>query len=392
MKKKFLAFLLIFIFCSGCTKDAPDKNIMETGTTCEPVKENSDGKEKVAVKNKKSSDSKSDLNVYDLLDQRDKYCLELWDLRSRNIIRTIPYKKNEVIAVASEYKDGYVVIKMRQAAESDVENKGGVVIMENNEPSELLECNLELYNAKLSKINTISLLDYLKKDKVDKENLAYRTAIINEDATKVAFLLEDSIYCIDLAEKKTKFLKSFSRHNITLGSSIIFVEKNKIGFMGDMLEDGEKYGSCCYGYMDIETDAVKYKTVKNYDGFSLGVSGKYLYMNDGEDPYTNSSSGKIYILDCDTDETIEMELDGLESTMSGITEDGTKLIAIKMLNENSFRIRNYDIVSKKVVFEKVCKKDISIKPHYIKKIGDNKYGVVCADEKGMTVEDAVNNK
>lgn len=392
MQKKILAFLLICIFCSGCATDVPQKNTTVADATNEPVIEKPHGKEKTGDKEKKDSEVKNDSNVYDLLDNKDKNCLELLDLRSRNIIHTISYKDNEVIACASEYKDGYAVLKARQTDRRDIEKKGGLIIEKQNAEADILEYNLELYNAELNKVDTISLLDYLEKDKVDKENIAYRPVIINEDATKVAFLLFDTIYCIDLEKKNTGFIKSVFNEGIE-PDQIIFVGKSKIGFSGSPpLDKADGQKDSCYGYIDAETDSVKYKIEKDYGGFSLGASGKYLFMNDGEDPRTNSSSGKISILNCDTGETIKMQLDGIESTMSGITEDGTKLIAVKTLEENRFRIRNYDIASKEVVFEKICKKNTPIKPYLIKKIGDNKYGVVYADKKGMTVEDATNNK
>lgn len=370
MIKKFLVVFLICIFCSGCVFDASEQNTATVDTTDNP---------------EKTDEAKNNTNAYDLSYNMVKNCLELLDLRSRNIVNTIPYKEDETVVETYEYKYGYAVIKKRQTGEPDIQKSGEVVITQENEEIDILEYTLELYDPQLSIVDTIPLLDYLERDKVD---VAFRDPIINEDATKVAFLLYDSIYCINLEKKKTEFIKSVFDEDIE-PSQITFIGKNKIGFMG---VQGYSQTDTCYGYMDMKTDSVKYQIEKNYNGSSVLANGRYLFMNDGEDPRTDSSSGKIIIFDCDTDETIKMGLDGLESTLSYITEDGTKLIAVNTLEENKFRIRNYDVASGDIIFEKVCEKDTPIRPFEIKKLQDNGYGVIYADDKGVTIEDATDNK
>lgn len=374
--KKFLIALLICIFCSGCVFDHSEHDTSTIDTAY-----NSEKTDEI----KMYSEVKNNTSAYDLSYNMEKNCLELLDLRSRNIINTISYKENETIVETSEYKDGYAVIKKCQTSESDIQQSGGVTITQEDEENSILEYTLELYDSQLNIVNTIPLLDYLEKDKV---NVAFRDPIINEDASKIAFLLYDSIYCIDLEQKNTKFIKSVFDKDIE-PSQITFIGKNKIGFMG---VQGISQTDTCYGYIDTKTDSIEYQTEKNYNGFSLLTSGKYLFMNDGEDPITHSSSGKIIIFDCDSNKSTKMELDGLESTLAYITEDGTKLIAVNTLEENKFRIRTYDITSGDTISEKICENDTPIKPLEVKKLQDNAYGVIYADDEGVTIEDASDNK
>ena len=116
-----------------------------------------------------------------------------------------------------------------------------------------------------------------------------------------------------------------------------------------------------------------------------------MFMNDGEDPTTGTASGKIIMLNCSNNEVKKLYLDGTESTLAFVTEDGKELIAAKILDETSFRIRWYEVSTGNVLEEKTCSKNVQVKPVAIKKLYDDEYGVIYMNDKGEAVENAAGN-
>jgi hypothetical protein len=149
---------------------------------------------------------------------------------------------------------------------------------------------------------------------------------------------------------------------------IQFVGNDKIGFYGDKVDETD---NTYYGYVNLSDDTFVCEKQENYSGGTMQVSGEYICINDSENPYTQASSGIVLTLNCETNESKAFTVDGLESTLSLISDDGTMLISINWTDENAFRIRNYDVETMDVIYETTCDMGKNVRPCQIMKYGED---------------------
>ncbi len=364
MLKKILALGgIICILCSGCTSNAGKINDAET--TAE------DGKEE------NHDDTESSFQLYEPETDYESNTVKIHDLVSDDLAGTITCQQDEQLVTALEVNDGFAVVKKssdKSGTSEEYENGGLVITTDEDGDSSWTEYELELYDFDLNMVKSISLLDYINKDKAEVRG----DPVISRNAEKIAWLTDDSIYYIDLAAEKGCFADALSQENI-VPVQIAFAGNDKIGFYGSQ---GVTETDTCYGYLNLEDQSVSAHIAKDYQAGTLLTNDRYVCINDAQDPYTDKSSGKIQIMDCKTDEAREVQVDGLESTFSVITEDGKLLISIKWDEENSFRIRNYDMETMDVLYETTCKKDEAVRPFEIKKAGDEYVVVYLSSEWG----------
>ena len=364
MLKKILAIGgTISILCSGCASNAEKENASETSAE-DQKEENHDA-------------TASSFQLYEPEIDYESNTVKIHDLVSNDLAGTITCRQDEQLVTALEVDDGFAVVKKstdESGTAKEYENGGLVVTTDEDGSGSWTEYALELYDFDLNMVKSISLLDYIDQDKAE----IHGDPVISRNAEKIAWLTDDSIYYIDLAAEKSCFVDALSQENI-VSVQIAFAGNDKIGFYGSQ---GITETDTCYGFLNLEDQSVSAHIAKDYQAGTLLTNDRYVCINDAQDPYTNKSSGKIQILDCKTNEAREVQVDGLESTFSVITEDGKMLISIKWDEENSFRIRNYDMDTMDVLYETTCKKDEAVRPFEIKKAGDEYVVVYLSSEWG----------
>ena len=74
-------------------------------------------------------------------------------------------------------------------------------------------------------------------------------------------------------------------------------------------------------------------------------------LNDGENPATHSSSGKVVIYDCKRNQSLVFPVDNTESTFATVTSDGDYLITYVCLDNElkGHRVRIYQLSSKECI-------------------------------------------
>lgn len=129
---------------------------------------------------------------------------------------------------------------------------------------------------------------------------------------------------------------------------IAFVGENKIGFYR---ETGETTVTTRYGYWNLSKDQLFYEEEINYSPSQIRVSGNCIVLNDGENPATHSSSGKVVIYDCKRNQSLVFPVDNTESTFATVTGDGNYLITYVCLDNElkGHRVRIYQLSSKECI-------------------------------------------
>lgn len=376
MWKKICYFLVISVLCAGCANDKSNKY---DGSKTEARESN---------KQQQSADVKpvDDSNSVDILYDLAENSIKLYDLQNQKVLKELECKDNEMVQTVGICEDGYFAVKSIQTGAGETKGSDEVVVISGGD-TQMEDYVITFYNAALQEKNHISMISYFKTEQLDLDELSGCIPVISKDTTKAAWVLSDSIYCFDLEKQKGVFLKSHLEENVII-DQVVFVGDDILGFMG---VQGISETDTSYGYIDVNKDTITVHNEKDYLGFSLFTSGDYLFMNDGEDPDTGTSSGKIVILDCTKNQVIKLGLDGIESTLAMVTEDGKELIAVKTLDEKSFRIRCYEVSTGNVLKEKECRKNMKVRPASIKKMYDGKYGIIYFDDKGEAVENATDD-
>ena len=175
-----------------------------------------------------------------------------------------------------------------------------------------------------------------------------------------------SFYYIDLSEGISDFSYATFKKDIYL-TKIGFVGNDKIGFYG---QKGYSERDTCYGYIDLKEDIVFCEVAKNYHASTLFTNNRYVCINEWENPYTGEVGGNVLLFDTQTNIAQEVAVDGLESTCSIISEDGKKMISVNWFEEKKYRIRNYDMETREVIYETIYEMDENVRPVEIKKCED----------------------
>lgn len=378
--KKIIFCILAGILIVGCDKAQNVNSVVETTETNHITDE-----KKIENNESNSQDSKKEAaeEVLSFYNDMEKNHLILKDLLTGTVKKEIKLGKKDYVAGTYQLQNGYCVNINESTREIHNQKVQGVVISDTLDEDEINASYIIFYDKELNETDRIELKKAIP-EKIWKIVLSSSSPTVSLGGNRIAWQAWNGssyIICYNKESKKIEKYNQFSKNNISL-STIGFVGNDKIAFYGDK---GITETDTCYGYLDLNSNKITYFEEKNYDAFSLHTDERYMWLNDGEDPYSHTSSGKLVLLDTETGENRVINLDGLESTQSRITKDGKNIIAVKQDKEQSFRVRQYDVVTG----NKISEKDYNMggKVSDIVFTGnDNIYGIVVGTEDGETVE------
>ena len=306
--------------------------------------------------------------------------LVLTDLKKEKEIKRISVGKKENIVATYQWKEGYAVAKQILRQKKEVKFTEGIYIL----PTDITEKDVKsyeliLYDENMRQKNKIELMDVIHD--TGREELLNEKPVLNEAGTKIAWVSSgQEIVYIDLHTRNYKEKKKFAKKDIDV-NQIEFVGENKLAFVG---VKGISETDICYGYLNLMDGELVVYVEKSYNASTIQTNRRYLCVNDGENPNTHSSSGRILVLDCETNKQKTFELDGLESTMAMVTEDGKYVIAVKWMSDYAFRIRHYDFQTGEKLDEKNFEKKECVKARQIRQY-DDIYAVVFGTDAGKGI-------
>lgn len=381
--KRLFSILIMLLFMSGCSvskNNLPlETDRVEKGENNSSVVKESASPTVKAEKREASGKKTEEFFLWCDLDYDiGERLLIFTNLQDEKIIKNISVGKRERIVGTYKVENGFVVVKMKLKKNDNVDNQSdGVAFSFQISEEDVTKYELIFYDKQLNERKKLDILDLFPK--THKESIINESPIINKTGDIMAWNVDNYIVCFEFKTKKIRKYDELLRHDISIDMGVIkFVGNNKIGFTGWKDEDG------CYGYFNISSGELKSFIENDYDMSDLYTNARFLCINDGQDPYTQSSSGRILILNCITNERCSFDVDGIESTMSTVTEDGKYVIAVKRPSDEEFRVRLYDFQTGKKLDEKIV---YNSAPEGIGQFGDT-YAVIYATEtkKGVAYE------
>ncbi|AZS15684.1 hypothetical protein [Paenibacillus lutimineralis] len=335
------ALLLTACFKNGESIDAGKKIAQAENNT---VKENGFGQKQPNNTNdaNRVEDIFHDLN-FDYKTNR----LVLSDLKTNAELESITLDKNSFAKNIMKWDQGYAVEVLLADKPVQVKQSSGLEII--STPQKVNGKLVRIYNEKLKLQKEIDLTQALPKELIENEPF---TAISN-DGSKIVWanIMNLYLYDIDSGELSTVFDDT---NNQVIFEKIVFTQdNNKVVFFGSQADHAE--GELSYGIIELGAKKITVHTEKQYQGSDIQISDRYASITDVINPVNNTSSGKVLIVDVQTGEASLMKVDGTESTMARVTEDGKYLIAVNQEDEINYRIRQYKLKTGDMVKEEKFK-------------------------------------
>jgi len=269
--------------------------------------------------------------------------LVLSDLATNAELESITLDKNSFAKNIMKWDQGYAVEVLVADEPVQVKQSSGLEII--SYPQKINGKQIRIYNEELKLQKEIDLSETLPKELIENEPVA---AISNDGSNIVwANIMNLYSYDIDRGELSTLF---DGTNNQVIFEKIAFTEdNNRVVFFGSQADHTE--GELSYGLIELNTKKITIHTEKQYQASDILISDHYACITDVIIPVSNTSSGKVLLVDLQTGEALVMKVDGTESTMARVTGDGKYLLTVKQEDGVSYKIRQYKLKTGDVVKE-----------------------------------------
>lgn len=287
--------------------------------------------------------SESENVVHDLTFDYGTNRLVLFDLVDNVEQESIELNKNSFVKNIMKWNQGYAVevllsdepVQLKQTSELDIVTY----------PEKINGILVQLYNENLKLQNEIDLTEILPEEIVEGE----ASVTVSNDGSKIAWGYITDLYMYDLNSGELTTILNDTTNQVNFEKIAFTRDNRKLIFIGSQPDHDE--AELSYGMIELDTKKISVHTENQFLGSDIQITNQYASITDVTDPISNMSSGKVLIVDTQTGEGFMVKVDGEESTMARITEDGKYLLAVKQENEGNYRIRQYQLQTGNVVKE-----------------------------------------
>lgn len=240
------------------------------------------------------------------------------------------------------------------------------------------------YDNNLKEKNVIDIKAMIPEKLMKEIQECQSQAVAAPSGKALAWSTESGIYVLNLETQELMQHEpeadGYSQYEIA------FIDENKLGFYKSK---GDETIDTKYGYWSLISDKLFSDEQRCYSPNQIRVSGNYLILNDGENPLTDTSSGKVVIYNCEENKSVVFKVDNTESTFSYITKDGAYLIAYTCINDNltKHRVRVYQLSDKKCISENTFETEVGVQ-FYDFRNNENGYWLIGNEDTKRVVYNA----
>lgn len=367
MKRIICMLIILMMMITGCGKE---ENVVK-----EQAIEKTEIKEKAVTKGNTTMMKEA---LYLLTERKE---LILKNLINNKVVNKYQLNKKQCVSSTIKLDEGYCVQVYKANRELKDQVIQGVTVEDTPGESEIVNVSIKFFDKELNETDTVDVSKLAKERK--SEDFLMANFTVSPDGSKIAWDTGESILCYDRKTKQFAEYNQLTEKDIVT-ENITFAGNDKLAFYGSK---GESEEDTCYGYLNLTDKKVHFFIEKKYEAFSLKADKRYIWLNDGENPEDKTASGKMPIVDTKTGKKWMVHLDNIESAKASITEDGKYIIAVSQTEENSFRVRQYDAESEKILKEKNYDFSETVHASDIISINDGKsYGIIYGTDKGDKLE------
>lgn len=285
--------------------------------------------------------------LHDLTFDYETNRLVLLDLATNAEQKSIELDQNSFANHIMKWNQGYAVevlmsdelVQQNQTSELNV-----VMIPENIDGYQI-----QLYDENLKLQKELDLTDVLPEEIID----GAPTMTVSSDGNRIAWAYITDLYVYDVSDGKLTTIVNETTNQVYFEKIAFTQDANQLVFFGNQVDHDEDEQS--YGMIELDTKKISTHTESQFQGSEIHISPHYASITDGIDPVSEASSGNVLIIDIQTGEGFAMKVDGTESTMARITEDGEHLLVVKDEGKGKYRVRQYELRTGDVVKEESFK-------------------------------------
>lgn len=288
---------------------------------------------------------KTETNVHKkLCETTDSKALELKNIETNEVIHTyVPEKENIYIGgYLFQYDEGYAAVSYTEQMQLE---------------------EFILFDQELNVVNTYSFPDILEPD-------IYENCFsmdISTDGHMLVLSLGFQLYYYNLDDGTSGYLVENTEGDISF-DSIQFMGNDKVAFIGSSTDEGEN--DCCTGYYDLQENKVYKFAIRDYYASNFSVNGNFICICDTINPATEKSSGRVILLDTNSQKMSEVKIKEEGSTMACISQDGTYIYAMNTFAEaEQYYVMQYHTQTGKCLKEYEVSFDGDIKIFSIEEVG-----------------------
>lgn len=268
--------------------------------------------------------------------------LILLDLAANAELEAITLDQKSFAKNIASWDQGYAVEVLLADEPVNVKRSSELEII--STPQDINGKLLQIYDEELKLQKEIDLTSVLPKELLENEPFM----AVSSDSSKIAWASTTNLYLYDIASENFSRIVDETNNPVSL-EKIAFTKDNaRIVFFGSQADHDEAEFS--YGFIELASSKIKLHTYKRFLGTDIQISELYASFTDVINPINDTSSGQVLLLDWHTGEASSLQVDGDESTMARVTEDGKYLLAVKK-QDASYRIRQYELKTGDVVKE-----------------------------------------
>ncbi|MWC29499.1 hypothetical protein [Paenibacillus sp. MMS18-CY102] len=315
--------------------------------------------------------------LYDLKFDLEKNSLILSDLTANQEVKTEKLDANSFAKNIFRIDKGFAVEVF--AADEPVKVSKGAGVEMINYPQNFTKITYRLYSEQLELRKEADLTSKLPVQLKDVNALK----AVSADGNRFLWTSVTGLYQYDATAGQFSEVLNDANNTIVFVKATYAPDNKRVVYYGSQVGDEEDVLS--YGLVDLASKQVTVHKEKQYLANEIAVSNRYASITDTMAPRSNTSSGKVLMLDMDTEDAFSVAVDGLESVMARVTGDGKALLAVKEEKGGSYRIRQYAIPSGKAVKEETF--ELDKQPSTIRRITETAqptlYNFVVLDNDGQ---------
>lgn len=328
-----LALLILLgavLLLTGCFQDKPKPTSGEEIKNVDTIGKEINSENKVTSQ---SRELKFDYKTNQLI---------LLDLAANAELEAITLDQKSFAKNIASWDQGYAVEVLLADEPVNVKRSSELEII--STPQDIHGKLLQIYDEELKLQKEIDLTSVLPQELLENEPFM----AVSSDGSKIAWASTTNLYLYDIASGNFSRIVDETNNPVSL-EKIAFTKDNaRIVFFGSQADHDEAEFS--YGFIELASPKIKLHTYKRFLGTDIQISEPYASFTDVINPINDTSSGQVLLLDWHTGEASSLQVDGDESTMARVTEDGKYLLAVKK-QDASYRIRQYELKTGDVVKE-----------------------------------------
>jgi len=312
----------------------------------QPTKADNEGppkeqQEPLTMENKPVTEEKG--IFYDLNFDYETNSLVLLDLGTNSKLKKVTLDKNSFSKNIEKLNKGFAVEVLSADEPVSVKKSSGLEMI--SYPQPIRNIKIQIYSEDLQLEKEVDFTGILPKELLDTNSLK----AVSRDGNKTLWSSATSLYVYDAETGKLSEIMNEKNNTIVIEKAHFTNSNDQIVFYGSQVGDDEE--DFTYGLIELDSDQVMIHKEKQFQGDQIYVSDRYASITDVIKPRSNTSSGRVLLLDLQTGETFPIQVDGTESTMARVTEDGKYLVAVKQQEDKSYRIRQYELKTSEIVKE-----------------------------------------